>query len=214
MGVREPQAYSPACCEVIMSYPALANLKTFVNTSSESEDGVLQICLDAAIDFVEKYTGHSFEESDSVTIKVIPEYPYILGPHRRKLLINEYDIQSVSGITNGDGESIAASDYRLLPVDGPPYFMIELAADSGLYWFSGWDRIGTVDIVCTTGYCADTGTPGDIYAAIIQLAVHLYRARSSGGGGHVRTATRGGLVIEPSDIPDSVRVVLDSYRRL
>jgi len=192
-----------------MTYPTYANLKTFLGTSSSAEDTLLGWIIDAAIAFVEVWTGHDFVAQASQTIYVNPVYPARLGP--RVLLIRQYDVMAVTEIKNGDGVVVAAANYRLLPLDGPPYHKIELAADSGLCWTRGAAGTGVVAIKGTTGF--STGCPKDVFLAILMIGAAYYRARSSGGMGTVMTATRQGLVIEPGNLPPEILALLEPYRR-
>lgn len=195
-----------------MSYPTTANLKTYIKTASSAEDTLLGWVNDAAIRFVEAWCGHDFVADADQTIYVMPEYPNLLAG-RRVLLVRGYDIISVTSITNGDGESVDSGDYRLLPLDGPPYYKIELDADSGLFWWRGSDGAGVVTIVASSlGYSASC--PADVFLAILDLGAYLYRARSSGGLGPVSTATRQGMVIPPDEVPPHILQMLAPYRRV
>lgn len=189
------------------AYPTATQVKTFLGISSSGDDTTIGYIVDGVTDFIERYCGRSFVDAAAQTIKVMPEYPNLLG--RRELLIKDWDVVSVTSITNGDGETI--SDYTLLPLNGPPYYKIEIDLDAGQVWNRGSDGAGVVTIVCTTGYAS--AVPNDIYLAFIQLCAWLYRARSAGAGGAVTTATREGLTIAPSEIPPNIRETLDLYKR-
>lgn len=191
-----------------MAYPTVSNVKTHLTITGSGDDATLTNILAAVVDWVEQWTGHSFVAASAQTIKVVPDYPNLLG--RRVLLIG-HDLRSVTSITNGDGESISSSDYTLLPLDGPPYHKIELHVDSGLRWWRGVES-GYVTIVGDVGFSSDV--PDDVKLAILELCGYFYRARSTGAGGAVRTATRQGLIIEADELPGRVLELLGPYRRL
>lgn len=190
-------------------YPDTDDCKTFMGIAGSGEDAVIDWLVAGAVAFVERYCDRSFLDAESQTVYVMPEYPNLLGRGRRMLYVPDVELVGVDTVTNGDGEEVA--DYRLLPVNGPPYFMVEIDRDAGQCWNRGSDGEGVVTIEGTTGY--GTSVPDDVFMAILGLVAWLYRSRSSGGGGPVTTATRAGLVIAPSEVPGHLRELLDLYRR-
>ncbi len=195
-----------------MTYPTSANCKTYIGASGAGDDTLIGWLLDGVIAWVEAWCGHDFVAQAAQTVKVMPEYPNILGRSRKKLLIRDFDLMAVTSVTNGDGVSVASGDYTLLPLSGPPYFMIELTPGSGKYWWRGWDGEGVVTIVGTTGQ--STACPADVFQAILMLVAHFYRGRSSGAGGPLTTATRQGMVIEADKVPKTVLDLLANHRRV
>lgn len=193
-----------------MAYPTLAECKTYIGGTGTGQDAVIQWLLDGAVVFVEKYCGRKFVSATGQMVYVVPEYPNLLGMGRRTLIVRGVDLVSVTAITNGDGEVLSSGDYRLLPRQGPPYYLIELGKASGKRWSSGDDGLGLVAIEGTTGSAT---TPGDVFYAIQELVSYLFRARSSGAAGAVTTATREGLVIKPGEFPPHVLAILENYRR-
>lgn len=189
-------------------YPTVANCKAFMVITAATDDATITFLVDGAISFVERYCGRSFLDVAAQTIYVMPTYPNLLN--KRTLLIKDRDLVAVTSITNGDGEAVTA--YRLLPLNGPPYYQIEIHPDAGQTWNRGSDGEGVVTIVGTIGYKASV--PDDVFMAVLELVAWLYRARSSGAGGSVTTATRAGLTIAPSELPPNIREVLDQYKRL
>jgi len=195
-----------------MAYPTVENAKTYLSVTGAGEDTEIGWFVDAATAWVENYCGHNFEADADQTIYILPEYPALIGRSRRKLLIREYEIISVTSITNGDGETVGSGDYLLRPTSGPPYYMIELDADAGLVWWRGSDGAGVVTIVASSlGYSATC--PDDVFLAILETVGVLYRARATGGLGTVTTATRQGLIIQPGIMPPHILFLLNSYRR-
>ncbi len=194
------------------AYPTKAQCKTFMVVSGSGEDDVIDFLLNGAVAFVERYCGRTFLDVESETISVMPTYPNLVGRGHRTLLLRGYDLFAVTGagITNGDGETI--SDYTLLPLDGPPYYKIEIDADAGQYWNRGSSGKEVVTIVCTTGF--SDAVPNDIFEAVLDLVLWKYRARTSGAGGPVTTATREGLTIAPAEVPPNIMQTLDYYKRL
>lgn len=193
-----------------MTYPTTANVKTFLGVVGAGEDTLIGWLLEAAVAFVEKYCGHDFVSQAGQTYEVVPEYPNLLAG-KRVLLIRDVDLYAVTSVTNGDGVVVAAGDYKLLPRSGPPYYKIELDADSGLVWWRGSDGSGVVEIQGTTGY--SSACPDDVFLAILEIAAYEYRARQSGAGGVVTTATRQGIIVPPGSYPSYITDLLDPYRR-
>ena len=193
-----------------MAYPTLAECKSSIGGTGTGQDAVIQWLLDGTVAFVERYCGRSFVPATGQEVYVVPGYPNLLGSGRRTLLVRDVDLVSVTAITNGDGEVLSSGDYRLLPRQGPPFYLIELGLASGKRWSAGDDGLGLVKIEGTTGSAT---TPGDVFWAIQEIVAFLFRARSSGAAGAVTTATREGLVIKPSEFPPHVMVILENYQR-
>lgn len=191
-----------------MTYPTDADVKTFLGITGSGEDALVGWLLEAAIQFVESYCGHTFVADELQTVEVVPEYPNLLDG-RRVLLIRDTEFMAVTSVKNGDGVTLAASDYKLLPRSGPPYHKIELRP--GLVWWRGSDGLGVVEIGGTTG--TSTGCPADVFLAIIQIAAYEYRARQTGAGGAVTTATRQGMIIPPQSLAPHIMEKLNPYRR-
>lgn len=192
-----------------MAYPVLADCKTYLGITTSGDDAMLTAMLDAAKSLCERWTGRHFDLKTSQTVKVRPRYPTLSG-QGRILLIRDVDLAAVSAVVNGDGVAVGSGDYALLPLVGPPYYLLELTRASGLIWWAGATGDGLVTLTCSTGFAT---TPPMIFHSIIEVVAWLYRSRSSGGGGHVTTATREGLLISPSEIPPHLGAIFDDWRR-
>jgi len=189
-----------------MTYPTLANLRTWVNVAT-GDDSPLQWAVDAAIAYVEKSTGRLFVAATE-TRSYVPGKNFVSHDHFTLHLMN--DLVSVTTLTNGDGVEISSSDYTLYSNSGSaPYHQIVLHPWSSV-------RFGFVSQNITVagdwGYSADC--PDDVFEAILVLAQHDYLARQTGQGGPVAVgARRSGLVIPADKIPALVETVIARYTR-
>lgn len=193
-----------------MAYPTVVQCKTFLGAQGDGDDALLTQVLAAAVKWVEEWCGHVFVKVTGTSVYIVPAYPNLLG-RGRSLLVREHDVYKITQITNGDGEIVAATDYLAYPVEKPPFYRIELSPVSGLVWTRGDDGLGQVVILGDMG--ATSTCPSDVFYAIMEIVAFYYRSRSSGAAGPLTTATRQGLVINPSQVPPHALELLVNWRR-
>ena len=98
-----------------MAYPTITNLKAQLRITDTSEDTVLQLCLDQAVEWVEDFTGRNF----SGTGVPITDEEYDLDSLTQTtdgsfIQLKQMDIISVEDVKLGD-VSIGADDYKWTP---------------------------------------------------------------------------------------------------
>jgi hypothetical protein len=102
------------------------------------------------------WTGTRYFDNDA--------FEHVVGT---RLWLGRHDLVSVTSITV-DGTALAASDYHLLPQDGPPYTRIDLDDDASVSW-SAEQRGNT--IVGVWGFGADTTPAGALDAAVATTTI-------------------------------------------
>ena len=188
-----------------MAYPTLAQVKARLGIGDTSEDTTITQVLNSAITTAEKYTGRLFVAA-TATREFRADAPYVTGDKRRLNLFA--DLHALTTLTNGDGTVIAALDYYLFPWEAP-YYEVQLAVDSGLFFNSISQRIS---VAGNWGYSSTC--PADVFQAIIDLAHYLYFGVHSGtGGANLQASRQTGLIVAPDQIPPKIVSVLDLYRR-
>jgi hypothetical protein len=189
-----------------MTYPVLADLKSWLKITGDTEDDTLGVILASAVQWAESHTDRVFvAETETLNIPLVR--PFYLTAQSMYL---GRDLVSVDTLTNGDGTEVSSDDFGLEPFSGPPYHRIYLL--NGVYWRKDDSGRSTVTIAGDWGYSA--ACPDDVFVAILRIAQVNYLARRSGGMGAITTATRAGLMMAPGKIPDDAAATLERYRRL
>lgn len=185
----------------------LDDFKEFIGSTGNTQDSLLQACLDAAerevLNFCHRttmYTG--FEQSSGKTRYYAPEsvmeLPYgsayqpagryawdqwpgaAHGGTHTVLWLGDADLLSVSGLTNGDGTTIASTSYRLEPRNngpisssgnGQPFRWIRLLSDEA--WV--FDTDGEIEVTGTWGY--STGPDATIVGCVKETGKYLLDLR-------------------------------------
>jgi hypothetical protein len=176
-----------------MPYATLDDLKTYVNAQSTADDALLSRLLTASSDFVDSYCGRTFGTgtyTDTFSGECTSVHPLEYLP-----------ALSVSAVSNNFApitQSASGSDGWLL-LDGTVHLV-----RSNFY-----RGVGN----CSVAYVAGTPVPGDITQAVIELAASKYTDRQHVGQSN-QAGAGGSIGWLPNMIPNTVKSVLDSYRRL
>lgn len=98
------------------------------------------------------------------------------------VLYLDHDLVSVTALVNGDGTTVTAGQYLLLPPNRTPKDAIGLKPSSGVYWAA--DANGeTEQVIQVTGaWGYSTSAPADIQQICLELVRHWQGARKRGGG--------------------------------
>lgn len=157
---------------------------------------------------VESYCRRRFEAATETRL-----YDAV-GEHiAGRLLILDADVLAVTELTNGDGTTIAPSDYRLYPPNGSPKWGILLRANSGVYWT--WNDEPEAAIAVTGSWAYADTAPGDVEQAVLQLTDWYYKLASQAPSeiGEVRQLPDGTTIL-PAQLPADIRALLDPYVRI
>ena len=191
-----------------MAYPGKDELKEYIGIPAltTDEDDLCTMIMAAVQERVKRYTDREFvavTEARKVAVGFKPQ-------DQRHILTLRWDLQSLSTITDYDGNSVDTSELILVPVTGPPYRQIHKFR--GQLWGSFvHDSKYYYNVSGTWGYTADV--PDDLALAMLEIGQAQYVARRSGGMMKQTTVTRGGIIISAGSIPESALEVLDHYRR-
>jgi hypothetical protein len=152
-----------------MSYVTLEQFKEAVTIADTVDDGDLQRALDAASQWIDSYTGRTFGA--------------VTGPEARLFTaVNEHylhtgDVSSVTVVAidrEGDGSfgtELAATDYRLYPLNGP-YTEIRLTSSASYLFVVG-------ELVSVTGAWGFGSVPAVVEQACILLANRYFHRLSA-----------------------------------
>ena len=185
-----------------MAYASLADLTTYLGIDeSTADDGLLSQLLARAQAAIDTYTRRTFEATADVTRW------HTLGNVWGRQLTFDGDLCAITSITNGDGATVAASEYHTLPFNRTPYYAVELWRDS----VTAWDADSGGQIAVTGRWAYSTTPPADITHACVRLAAWMYRQKDNTGNDAPIIA--GDVTILPTRIPSDVQLMLAPYRR-
>ena len=142
-----------------MSYVTLAQLKAALDITDTDSDVEIQRALDAADNWIDEYCRRTFTLDGSDVTRYL--YPNEDGS------VTVPDVMTVTSIkTDRTGDrtfanALTASDYELLPLDGPPYQAVRIWPTSS----DSFERARQVQVVGRYGYVAPVAV-GTLGAAI------------------------------------------------
>ena len=185
-----------------MAYANLSNLKDYLGITTEGDDNLLSDLLTRAAGVIDAYTGRHFEAETAT------KYFNSDDTYGRELNLYGYDLLTVTKLTNGNAVEIASGNYRLLPRNDDPKWIIKLDED---YSWEFDDSDSEISVVGTWGYSATA--PADITHACIRLAAFIYRQKDTSADIDRPLVTGDGVTIMPSGLPSDVQKLLDRYKR-
>lgn len=201
-----------------MAYATTAQLKTYMGITASSDDALLGDCITRAQAVINTYCGRVFEAAADSTRYYTPindrassgfgiagdlEDDYTMGLN--------YDIISVTSITNGDGSNVPLSAIVILPLNFTPGYAIRIKQASGYYWTYTGTPEGSVSIVGRWGYSLTA--PANIVQATVRLASQLYRQRDGSPDLTDVIISADGSQIVNGAMRSDVRQLLNPYKR-
>jgi hypothetical protein len=183
-----------------MSYATLAELKSYLKipTATTTEDTLLQTFLDEADRIIDEIVGLPSAAATATTRTFLdpPIDGLILSFGRADVCVG------ITAVVNGDGATIAATDYIALPLGELPIYGLQLKASSSLTW----DATAGISV---TAYWANTtnanGTVDPlIRGAALQLATWLYRSKDNVTELTRPTRTDDGYTVLPMALPKAI----------
>lgn len=192
---------------IVNGYISLSDFKLYaeITSTDANDDAALEDMIEAASRFIDRFTGRIFYAETATKLFDLPEGD--------TLYLETEDLLTVTTLTNGDGTTIASSNYWLLPHNTSPKYAIRLRASSGVSWDSATngDVYACISIAGTWGYASSA--PDNVKLACAMIA-NAYRQQRSGQGVQAATVTPGGLVLQDVEIPRPALAILRDYRRV
>jgi hypothetical protein len=186
-----------------MSYATTTELKSYLDVAGSADDALLTRLLERASVAIDSYTHRSFAAALATSY-------YSSDRVDGDLLTLDGDLFSVTTLKNGEGNTIASTDYWLLPRNiGPPYQAIKLKAEADYSWT--FDTDGEIEVYGLWGYSSDP--PDDIVHACLRLAGYYYRQKDAQTF-DVTALPDQGIITIPKGLPADVKQLLDPYKRL
>lgn len=201
-----------------MAYATTAQLKTYMGITSSSDDALLGDCITRAQGVIDEYCNRVFESPADTTRYYTPiSDRTFLGMTYNGSLIDDYtlglnyDIISVTSITNGDGSNVPTSAIVLLPLNFTPGYAIRIKQASGYYWTYTGTPEASVSVTGRWGYSLTA--PSNIVQATLRLASQLYRQRDGSPDFTDVVISADGSQIVNSAMRSDVRSLLNPYKR-
>jgi hypothetical protein len=189
-----------------MAYVTTASIKQWLEITTSTDDTVIAEAILDAQAFIDEQTGRVFEASADTTRYFSPD----CDVHGRRLVV-DYDLLSVTTLTNGDGAVIPGSAYTLQPANSAPYHEIVLKASQGYTWQYVTDAENAISVL---GRWAYSLTPPQAIERIArELACYFYRKRGPTADADRPIMTGDGGVLMPNEIPANARRSLRAYAR-
>lgn len=187
-----------------MAYCAASDVKAYLGVTSNTDDTLITALIAAAQGYIEAWTSQRFEASGDSDHTF--DMTWVCGD----TLKLDTALCSVTKVVNGDGVEVLASNYRMEPANGTPYYAIRLLPTSGTAWVSDY----TVQMITVKGKWAYSATaPAAVKQACIRLASYLYRQKDNGSDLD-RAVIAGNSTILPAQLPADVTAFLAPYRRI
>lgn len=179
-------------------YATLPQFKAIlsVNSYDAQDDALIEDLITRASRTIDGITGKWFYANTQT--RYFPVTP------SRELALDA-GLLSVTTLTNGDGTTIASTEYTLLPRNRPSKFVVKLNDRSTTYWQPATASSDDypISIAGSWGYvnrsASDPESARVIYnteTACLQIAVQQYKERKGQAGGQVQV-TAAGVVITP-----------------
>lgn len=188
-------------------YTTLAKIKSALRITSTdaTDDAVIEDMITQASRIIDAQTHRTFYART--------ETHYYDAPAGASLYIDDDDLLTITTLTNGDGSTIANTNYKLYPLNISPKWEIRLLGSSGVSWkpTASGDVNGAIAIAGTWGFSSTT--PADIESACNDIVISQYHRRFGENTGGAATVTGAGVVITPQDIPSSAWTIISTYRR-
>ncbi len=175
-----------------------------ITDTSAGDDAVVEDAIEGASRYIDQSTGRTFYSRS--------ETRYYDVPPGRELRVDD-DLLSITTLTNGDDNAIAATEYNFIPKNTTPYYALKLKQSSSTFWQfdSDGNSEGVISIAGGFGYSDEA--PHDIREACLMIALASYHRRTGQNLSTVATVTAAGVVITPQDVPGTAARTLSFYRR-
>ena len=185
-------------------YATLAEFKLYkkITTTDTDRDSVIEDIIEGASRDIDREVGRTFYARTETRYFDVPI-------DNSRLLRVDDDLLAITTLTNGDSNTIAATEYNLVPKNVAPYYGIRLKSGSAYYW--NMDSSGnTEDVISIAGTWGWSSTaPNDIRQLCLAMSLNDYKKRF-GEGQQSATITAAGVVLSS---PGMIKELAEKARR-
>jgi hypothetical protein len=186
--------------------------------TASGDDSLLSLCIDRAQSAIESYTNRVFEAGSDTTRKYTPIIDRIgSGMGFNGDLIDDYtidtqyDLISITSITNGDTTNIPTASVVTMPLNFTPAWAVRIKQASGYFWTYTGSPEASVSITGRWGYSLTA--PANIQQATLRLASQMYRQRDGSPDLSDSIISADGSAIVSGAMRSDVKALLNPYRR-
>ncbi len=198
----------------MVDYAALEEVRAYAvfKTQDEANDTLLEDLITQVSRLIDKLTGRTFAP-DADTTYYVP-FCKVEG---RDLFLGEmdYPLLSVTTLKNGDGTTIASTEYLLLPRahanTAPRFNTIRLKETSDVDWEDDDDGDGFIEITGKWGWSLTV--PEDVKLATIEAVAYVFKNRKTIENSERAQASGDGLLLMPSMLPKRTIAVIEAYKK-
>jgi uncharacterized phiE125 gp8 family phage protein len=156
----------------------LADAKLHLKGTDASEDGLIQMYIDAAQQHIEDYTGVVLEPRI-----IVEQFDGWRGV--RALKLRSWPINSVTVVTYRDSDGIDQTLDPLLYGLATGTRPAQLTAIGGSYWPQTYRFGEAVSVTVDAGYASTFDVPASLKQAILLLVAHFYGNREAVAAGTI-----------------------------
>ena len=152
-----------------MAYVTLAEVRSYggYDAMDTSQDAELSALIPRAQAVIEQYTGNVFEVSSTST----RQFDAIANVDGYRLLFDGWLANTSSlVVTNGDGQTVASSQYVTLPRNDIPIYGLQLKSDATVVWEYTDAPENAISVVGNWGYSVTP--PEDVKLACLRLVLY------------------------------------------
>jgi hypothetical protein len=182
-----------------MALVLLADFKTHYPGVGDTENDAINTCLADAESYIKRKTGRVFEDPGADATRYFDAVDDVDA--NLLILFLDRDLESVTSITNGDGETVTADQYKLWPTD-PPHSEIRLLTAASVNWTYEDDPDEAI-AVAGRWWCSNTEAVAGATKAVRDLAKHYFTSRRAER--EVIHTPVGTIIRHPDDVPQSVK---------
>jgi hypothetical protein len=186
-------------------YATLTDAKNYarITTTDSTDDGVIEKLVESASRYIDAEAQRMFYATTETRLFNMP-----LGD----TLYFDKDLQSLTTLLNGDGSTITAAQYALLPANDTPKYAVQILPSTSIAWKSATNG-NFVQCISVTGSWG-ASCPADIIEACLMIFKAAYNRRFGENMSGITTITQAGVVITPEDVPAKALQMIHNRRRL
>lgn len=194
----------------MVDYATLAEVRAYGSFKSEDlgNDDLLEDLITRISRLMDKLTGRTFAPDADATF-----YLSIDAVEGRDLFLGEldYPLLSISSLKNGDGTTIASTEYLLLPRGAPRFHTIRLKEMSDVDWEDSANGDGFIEITGKWGW--STTVPEEIRLATIEAVAFIFKQRKTIEESERAQVSGDGVLLMPAMLPKRSWTLLEHYKK-
>lgn len=128
------------------SYCTLADLKTYVNVTTSTDDALLQVMLDAATARIDSKTARTFQSASDTTKYFDPS----IDIYNNELMFSD-DISHITSVINGDSTDVTTQLYHN-PRNETPYYSVGYKTSYASAWTYTTDLQNAISVTGRWAY--------------------------------------------------------------